>query len=586
MLVASLLLALPGVLGAQITSRDSALARARAAGADTAPPPPVFTRADTLRGSIGPGRAWWDVAHYDLRVRLDPADSTVRGTNAITYRVLRPARTLQLDLQAPLVLDSVVQDGRALRVRQDGNAWFVSLAGEQRAGSVRALVAHFHGRPRVALNAPWDGGVVWARDSLGTPWIATAVQGLGASAWWPNKDTQADEPDSMRVAMTVPDTLVGVSNGRLRRTTRNGDGTTTYEWAVTSPINNYGVTVNAGRYAHLQDSYQGERGTLTLDYWPLEYHADTARVQFQQVKPMLACFERWFGPYPWYADGYKLVETPHLGMEHQSAVAYGNGYRNGYRGRDLSGTGLGLTFDFIIVHESGHEWFGNLVTTRDIADMWVHEGFTTYSEALFVECREGKAAGARYVMGHRARVRNDRPIVGTYGVNAEGSGDMYPKAANMLHTIRHLVGDDARWRALLRGITATFGGRPTTGAQVERYMSRRTGLALGPVFDQYLRSTQLPVLEYRMRDGVLRYRWAGVVPGFAMPVRVALAPGAFTTIRPVAGAWRTARVRLPAGTPLPVDENWYVVTRDLDAPPPTAAPAAPGARVPAPAPGG
>jgi hypothetical protein len=463
-------------LAAQVSARDSALLRAPA---DSAPARPTFTRADTLRGGNGPGRAWWDVTHYDLRVRVDPADSTVRGTVAVRYRVLGPGTELQLDLQAPLALDSVVQDGRILPLRREGDAWFATPVAPARAGVQHTVVAHYHGRPRVAANAPWDGGVVWARDSLGVPWVATAVQGLGASAWWPNKDTQADEPDSLRVAVTVPDPLVNVSNGRLRRTTRHADGTTTYEWAVTSPINNYGVAVNAGRYAHLRDRFRGERGTLTLDYWPLAYNADTARAHFAQVKPMLACFERWFGPYPWYADGFKLVETPHLGMEHQSAVAYGNRYHNGYLGRDLSGTGLGLTWDFIVVHESGHEWFGNRVTTRDIADMWVHEGFTTYAEGLFVECRQGKAAGARYVVGQRARVRHDRPIVGEYGVNHEGSGDMYPKAANMLHTIRQLVGDDRRWRALLRGIPATFGGAPTTGAEVQRYMIRRTGLDLG-----------------------------------------------------------------------------------------------------------
>ncbi|HYE94582.1 MAG TPA: M1 family peptidase, partial [Rubricoccaceae bacterium] len=286
------------------------------AAAQPAPPP---TRADTLRGSITPERAWWDVTFYDLHVRVSPSDSTIRGHNAITYRVLQPAHVMQLDLQEPLVVDSVVQDGRRLAHRRDGNAFFVTLTVPQRAGALRTVTVHYHGRPRVALRAPWDGGFVWTRDTEGNPWVATAVQGLGASAWWPNKDHQSDEPDSQRVAITVPSSMVNVSNGRLRRTTAHDDGTTTYEWAVVNPINNYDVAVNAGTYAHFRDVYEGEAGPLTLDYWPLAHNLEAARVQFRQVPHVVACFERWFGPFPWYEDGLKLVETPHLGMEHQSA---------------------------------------------------------------------------------------------------------------------------------------------------------------------------------------------------------------------------------------------------------------------------
>jgi aminopeptidase N len=288
----------------------------------------TFTHADTLRGSNGPGRAWWDATFYDLHATVNPADSSVRGWNAITYRVLEPATEMQIDLQAPMQVDSIVQDGARLSTRRDGNAFFVSLRSAQRAGASRMITVHYHGKPRVALRAPWDGGYVWTRDSLGHPWIATADEGLGASVWWPNKDYLADEPDSQRIAITVPSTMKDVSNGRLRSTKDNGDGTTTYEWFVADPINNYNVEVNAGDYAHFSDVFRGEKGNLTLDFWPLAYHADTARVQFQQAKPMLACFEHWFGPYPWYKDGYKLIEAPHLGMEHQSGVAYGNRYKN------------------------------------------------------------------------------------------------------------------------------------------------------------------------------------------------------------------------------------------------------------------
>ena len=294
--------------------------------------PRRFTHADTIRGSNTPPRSWWDASFYDLHVKVNPVDSSISGYNAITYRVIRPAREMQIDLQQPLVTDSIVQDGLELSARRDGNAFLVTLIAPQKAGSRKTITVYYHGKPTVATRPPWDGGFVWALDSLGRKWIVTANEGLGASVWWPTKDYLGDEPDSQRVAITVPDSLIDVSNGRLRSNTPNDDRSTTYEWLVVNPINNYDVAVNAGRYAHFSDLYAGEKGNLTLDFYPLDYHLDTAKIQFQQVKPMLQCFESWFGPYPWYEDGYKLVETPHLGMEHQSAVAYGNHYQNGYLG--------------------------------------------------------------------------------------------------------------------------------------------------------------------------------------------------------------------------------------------------------------
>ncbi|HEX2210119.1 MAG TPA: M1 family aminopeptidase [Longimicrobium sp.] len=375
----------------------------------------------------------------------------------------------------------------------------------------------------------------------------------------------------MRIAITVPRGMTNVSNGRLRGTTENADGTTTFEWFVASPINNYGVAVNAGRYSHFSDVYEGEKGTLTLDFWPLEMHEQAARRHWgRDVKPMLQCFENWFGPFPWYEDGFKMVETPHLGMEHQSAIAYGNGYRNGYRGQDLSGSGRGMSWDYIVIHEAGHEWFGNHITTRDIADMWVHEGFTTYSESLFVECRQGAEAGAEYVIGLRRQVRNDGPIIGTYGVNAEGSGDMYFKGANMLHTIRHVIDDDAKWRGILRGLNETFGRQTVTGQQVMEYMSRQAGTDLGPVFEQYLTTPRIPELEYRIQGNRLSFRWTNVVPGFDMPVRVTLAPGQYERIQPTT-AWRTAELRGVTAADFRVDPNFYVTARDGDAAPPAPA---------------
>ena len=551
-----LVAAVIGVAALQLLSPSSARAQ-------TVPQPRVFTHADTLRGSNTPERAWWDVTFYDLHVKVNPADSSISGYNGITYRVLSPAREMQIDLQVPLEVDSMVQDGRALQYRRDGNAFFATLTAPQPVGASKAIKIYYHGRPRVAKHAPWDGGFVWARDSTGKLWIATACEGLGASVWWPNKDLESEEPDSQRVAITVPDPLIEVSNGRLRSTTRNADHTTTYEWFVTEPINNYDVAVNAGSYAHFGNTWSGEAGALTLDFWPLGYNLERAKSQFTQVQPMLACFEHWFGPYPWYRDGYKLVETPHLGMEHQSAIAYGNHYANGYLGRDLSRTGLGLKWDFIIVHESAHEWWGNSLTAQDHADMWIHESFANYAENLFEECQAGKAAGAAYVIGTRKLIRNDKPVVGHFNVNDEGSGDMYYKGGNMLHTIRQIVNDDAKWRGILRGLNSTYRHSIVSGRQVEDYISGHAGIDLSRVFEQYLTTTLIPVLEYRIRGSTLSYHWVNVVPGFAMPVRVSLSDGLTSFIYPTE-QWQTTALKLSSPQSFHVDENFYVGSRDAD----------------------
>jgi aminopeptidase N len=524
----------------------------RDAGAQRAPR--RFTHADTLRGSDGPGRAWWDATFYDLHVAVSPGDSSIRGWNAITYRVLKPSTEMQIDLQAPLEVDSMVQSGKRLAYRRDGNAFFVTV-GSQRAGSSQRVAVFYHGKPRAATRPPWDGGFIWQHDSLGNRWIATANEGLGASVWWPVKDYLADEPDSQRIAITVPDSMTDVSNGRLRSTTPNADGTTTFEWFVTEPINSYDVEVNAGQYAHWTETFNGESGPLSLDFWPLAHHADTAKVQFQQAKTMIACFEHWFGPYPWYKDGYKLIEAPHLGMEHQSGVAYGNKYKNGYSGRDLSGTGEGMKWDFIIVHESAHEWWGNSITVKDAADMWIHEGFANYSEGLYAECRDGKEAGAQYVIGSRRNIHNDGPIIGKYGLNSEGSGDMYYKGGSMLHMIRQLVNDDEKWRSILRGIQSTFRHQTVTGKQVEDYMIAKSGLPLAPIFQQYLTTTKIPVLEYKVTESATSYRWTNVVPGFAMPVKV---NGAL--IKPTE-SWKT----MARADSLVVDPNFYVLAKRVEA---------------------
>jgi aminopeptidase N len=525
---------------------------------------PKTSHADTLRGSFNtPGRVWWDASFYDLHVAISPKDSSIAGYNGITYRVLKPATEMQIDLMEPLEVDSMVQDGRAVRFRRDGNAFFATLTSPQRTGDRKTIRVYYHGRPQIAKNPPWQGGFTWAKDSLGRPWVVTTDQGMGASVWWPNKDTQADEPDSQRVALTLPDPMMDVSNGRLRKTTHNSNGTTTYEWFVVNPINNYAIAVAGGTYAHYTETYDGLKGKLTMDFWPLDYNLENAHRQWPQARSMMECFEHWFGPYPWYEDGYKLLEVPNTGMEHQSAVSYGNWYQNGYRKRDGSGTGLGLKWDFIIVHESAHEWFGNNITSKDNADMWVHESFANYAEGIYTECQFGKQAGADYIVGNRRGIRNDRPIIPPYDVNDQGSGDMYPKGGEMLHTIRQIVGDDAKWRGILMGLNKTFWHQTVMGKQIESYISAQAGVNLTKVFDQYLRTTMVPTFEYRIAGDTLSYRWATVVPGFDMPVRVALNGKDYTLIRPTEG-WKTEKVSLATPADFKVDVNFYVIPKRVD----------------------
>ncbi|GAB3507793.1 M1 family metallopeptidase [Spirosoma knui] len=520
-----------------------------------------FTHDDTLRGSITPERVWWDLTFYHLSVRVKPADSTISGSTAITYKVLKPSQVLQVDLQRPLRVSKIEQDGQSLTFRQDGDAYFVTLKKKQQPGATERVTVHYNGKPRVAKNPPWNGGFVWARDTTKQWFIATACQGLGASSWWPCKDHMYDEPDSMLISITVPEPLMDVSNGMLRRTVKNDDGTRTFDWFVANPINNYGVNINAAQYVHWSDSYVGEKGKLALNFYALPQDEERARAQFKQVPLMLKAFEHWFGPYPFYEDGYKLVQTPYLGMEHQSSVTYGNKFRNGYLGRDLSKTGWGLLWDFIIVHESGHEWFANNITYRDVADMWIHESFTNYSENLFVEYYYGKEAGAQYVIGCRNNIRNDSPIIGYYNVNKSGSGDMYYKGGNMLHTIRQIVNDDAKWRQLLRGMNKTFYHQTVTTQQIETYMSRQARRNLVKIFDQYLRDVRIPTLEYRLKDGVAQYRWANCVAGFDMPVRVCLDESAtYQNLQPTT-SWRTFPAK--GATSLNVDANYYVNVRQL-----------------------
>lgn len=488
--------------------------------AQDAPLPEGFTKQDRLRGSVSPEREWWDVQHYALSLEVFPESKSIKGSNLITFKALTGGDRMQIDLQPPLQITSIVHGGSEVKFEREGNVYWVQLDKGVAAGAEDRVQVFYEGRPRQSTRPPWSGGFSWRKDEKGNPFIATTCQGIGASIWWPNKDHGYDEPNrGMDIRVTVPEALTAVANGRLKKSEHNADKKTrTFHWQVTNPINNYGVNVNIGKYVVMPSTFEGEGGQLDLEYWVLEHQQEKARKQFREVPRTLKAFEHWFGKYPFYEDSYKICVVPYLGMEHQSSVTYGNGFQNGYKGRDLSNTGVGMKFDFIVVHESAHEWWGNNISMKDAADMWIHESFANYAENLFVEYHFTKEEAQDYVIGCRALIGNKEPIIGTYGVNKSGSGDMYYKGGNMLHTMRHMLRDDEAWRKVLRGLNSEFWHKTIGTAEFEAYMSRECGVDFSLVFDQYLRTTKIPEIHYEISDGKITVWFENVVSGFKAPV--------------------------------------------------------------------
>ena len=516
------------------------------------------SRQDTLRGSITPERAWWDLTYYHLDIKVEPDKKYISGSNTVGYKVLQSSKVMQIDLQKPMNITSITSKNKELKFTREGNAYFIELRKKQKKGDVNYIKINYEGFPKEAIRAPWDGGLSWKKDENDNHFIATSCQGLGASVWWPNKDHMYDEVDSMLISVNVPKNLTNVSNGRLKKITELDDDTRTFDWFVTNPINNYGVNINIGDYVNFSEVYRGEKGDLDIDNYVLSYNLEKAKEQFKQVPMMIEAFEHWFGPYPFYEDSFKMVEVPYLGMEHQSSITYGNKFQNGYLGRDLSGSGWGLKFDYIIIHEGGHEWFANNITYKDVADMWVHEGFTCYSENLYVDYFFGKDASAEYVIGTRRGISNNKPIIGEYDVNREGSSDMFSKGANLLHTIRQLANNDELWRQTLRGLNEEFYHSTVTTREIEEYISNSIGMDLSKVFDQYLRDYRIPMFEYEINNGVLSYRWNDVIEGFDMPIEVKI-DGETKLLQPT-NKFQKMKIK---NLFINIDNDYYVYSKDL-----------------------
>jgi aminopeptidase N len=518
---------------------------------------PPFTHADTLRGSITEERAWWDVTYYNIHIRPDYEKKFISGTNEIKFKVIKKGKTMQIDLQEPLRIKTISWNNQSLQYTRSGNVFFVTFPSLLEPGKEETINVSFDGSPQIAKHPPWDNGWIFTKDKMGRPWMTVTCEGLGASAWFPCKDHLSDEPDDgASLSITVPDTLIAIGNGRLQEKKNNADGTTTYTWAVVNPINNYNIIPYIGKYVTWHEDYQGEKGKLDCDYWVLDYDLDKAKIQFREVDSMLKCFEYWFGPYPFYEDGYKLIEAPHLGMEHQSAVAYGNGFQKGYSGKDLSGTGWGMKWDFIIVHESGHEWFGNNISCKDIADEWIHEGFTCYSETIYTEYYFGKEAGNEYNRGIRKNIVNKTPIIRKYGVNTgPDDTDEYYKGSNMIQAIRLIIDNDSLFRQILRGLNKTFYHQTVTTKQIEDYISINAKINFSKVFDQYLRTTKIPVLQYKQNGYALSYRWSNCVKGFNMPLKINFKGSRW--IRPTE-KWQHLSLYPEGDKNFSVDKNFYI----------------------------
>ncbi len=521
----------------------------------------TFTKADTLRGTLSPVRDWFDVHYYDLEVKIMPSTKTIKGSNTIYYKVLGKQKTMQIDLFSNLDIDRITYNGKELDFSREFNAVFIDMKEEAAVGSLQKIMIEYGGKPQIAENAPWDGGLVWSKDDEDKDWIGVACQGLGASVWWPNKDHQSEEPDSMLITISAPNELTAVANGNLRQKMPDGDDFTKHQWFVSYPINNYNVTFNIADYAYFSEEFKGMDGRiLNLEYYVLAYNLEKAKEHFKQVPPMMKCFEEKLGPYPFWEDGFALVETPYLGMEHQSAIAYGNRYLTGYAGMDYSR--IGLDFDYIIIHEAGHEWWGNSITSYDIADMWIHEGFCTYSEALYVECMHGYEKAMDYVNAKKRTIRNDQPIIGPYGVNKEGSGDMYNKGMLFLNTVRHIIDDDVVWDDIIKGMLRDFEMSIINTDTVIQYMNRKSGKDLANVFDQYLNYTQIPTLLYKVdkKGKKLSYKWSADVKDFNMPIKYFDKKGQEQWLYPTT-EWQTAKLKKQKNVKF-AERQFYIKTRE------------------------
>jgi aminopeptidase N len=497
-----------------------------------------------------PEHSWQNLLSYIISVTPDYDNKKITGSNTIEFVALQPGKTLYLHLDGRMRITSIAWNKSTLEFKRDSEGYFVYFPQQIPKDKNESITVYFEGQPREAINAPSDNGWIWARDKKGRPWMSIGCQGSGASIWLPCKEVLYDEPDhGVTFNITVPDSLIAVANGRLQQKRRNKNKTITYTWKVINRINNYNIIPYIGKYVTWSQNFKGENGKLDCHFYALDYNLEKAKRHWQQTDTMLRVFEHWMGAYPFYLDGYKLVEAPMQGMEHQSAISYGNGFQNGFNGKDLFGTGWGLKWDFILVHESGHEWFGNNITTNNHGDTWIHEGFTKYSETLYTDFVFGTQAGNEYAIGTWKRIKNDQPVVGT------NTTDKYYKGSAMLHMIRQITGDSA-FRNWLRSLNRDFHQQTINTGQVLQHLNEAMHQDYTALFNQYLKTIQVPVLEYAFQNNTLKYRWIECVQNFDMPVKVSIDEGASMFIYPTT-QWKELSLQNSAQS-LKADNNFYV----------------------------
>ncbi len=475
-----------------------------------------FSKSDYTHGKLNPWRTCFDVNRYEITLRVNPANKYIIGHNIISFTATKAISKMQLDLFETMHIDSIIYKNKNINYTRDSNAFYIIFNKKIKKASKQIITIYFSGNPTEAKKAPWDGGFVWSKDTSQNAFVGLACEGIGASCWLPCKDHLSDEAESMLMHLQVPKNLVGVSNGKLLGTKALNNNYMQYDWAVNYPINNYNITVNIANYAHIHDEYKSDvYGILNLDYYVLKSAENIAAKHFKQVKAMMACFEKNFGVYPFWNDGYKLVESPYWGMEHQSCVAYGNNYQNNKYG-----------FDFIIIHESGHEWFGNSLSMNDPAEMWIHESFTTYAESVYIECLQGKEKAYRYLLEQKKNIKNQQAIIGFYNVYYHGrkDNDIYYKGAWMLQTMRYMLDNDTLWFNTLLDFTQKYKLQNVSNKQVMNFFSQRTKHNWTSFFKQYLFNAKLPQLEYKIKelDGKLelKYRLKASVKGLEIPIKI------------------------------------------------------------------
>ncbi|MCL8537116.1 M1 family metallopeptidase [Chryseobacterium gallinarum] len=522
------------------------------------------TREDSLVGSVTPEKAWWDLLHYDITVKPDYPTKTLTGNNKIKYKTLSGgnSKMMQIDLVKPLTIDSAFQDNKKLTFHNKDNIWYISLPKHSKSKSYE-LNIYYSGKPVESVSPPWDGGMVWAKDSLNRPWISVACQYKGASLWYPCKNMLYDEPDEgASISIIVPADMTAVGNGRWVGKKLSSDRTAKYTWKVVNPINHYGISFYAGNYVNISQTYQGRKGKLDMSYWILDYNRQKALDHMiPEAVQTMKSLERWFGPYPFYEDGFKIVEATYIGMEHQSAIAYGNNYTKGtFKGKDISKTGWGKKTDRLIVHETAHEWFGNSITASDIADRWIQEGFAGLAEELVIADLCGRKAGEEFLVARYKGIDNEKPIIGRYGINEDSSSDNYIKGWAVIHMIKTIMNDDEKFRKILQGVTASFYHKVTSTQEIEDYIITKSGMNFKPLFNQYLRTTQIPELEYSIKNNELRYRFTNCIDGFFMPVKI---DGSDDWLFPTV-SWQTFQLKNNNITEINTDPNFYIKVKKVE----------------------